>query len=76
MPGDNEEYIEVNGSYDTEEFCTQVMKGMLFGFLQVDIHILNERIVKFREFCPFFVMDSIPGELIPSHMCEYQRKTG
>ena len=62
MPCGKEEYVEV----------IKVIKGTLFGFLQVDIHILDELIDKFSEFCPLFIMDSIPDELIPSHMCEYQ----
>ena len=48
----------------------------LFGFLQVDIHILDELTDKFTEFCPLYVVDSLPDELIPSHMCKYQTRTG
>ena len=51
------------------------MRGELFGFLQVDIHVPNELIDKFREFCPLFVVDTIPEELIPRHMKEYQERT-
>ena len=72
MPCSKEEYVEVDQPYDTEELRNQVMKGMLFGFPQVDIHVPDELIDKFSKFCPLFVVDSIPGELIPSHMREYQ----
>ena len=51
------------------------MNGELFGFLQVDIHVPDKIIDKFSKFCPLFVMDSIPAELIPSHMREYQTRT-
>ena len=76
IPCGKEEYIEVDQPYDTLELCNQVMKGTLFRFLQVDIHVLDELIDKFSEFCPLFVMESIPDELIPSHMHEYQTKMG
>ena len=76
MPCRKEEYIEVDRPNDMEELCNQVMKGTLFGFLQVNIHIPGELIDKFSEFCPLFVVDSIPDESIPSHMKEYQTRTG
>ena len=52
------------------------MKGMLFRFLQIYIHISDELIDKFSEFFQLFVMDSIPDESIPSLMHEYQTRTG
>ena len=57
-----------------EELCNEVMNRKLFRFLQVDIHIPDELVDKFSEFCPLFVVDSIPDESIPSHMKEYQTK--
>ena len=51
------------------------MKGELFRFLQVDIHIPNELIDKFSEFCLLFIVDTIAEELIPRHMKEYQERT-
>ena len=68
-------YIEVDLPNDTEELCNQVISSELFGFLQVDIHVPDELIDKFSEFCPLFIMDSIPDELIPSHTCKYQTRT-
>ena len=62
-----------NRPNDREELCNQVIKGMVFSFFQVDIPY--EFIDKFSEFCPLFVVDSIPDELIPSQMPEYQTKT-
>ena len=76
MPCSKEEYVEVDQPYDMEELRNQVMKGMLFGFLQVDIYVLNELIDKFSRFCPLFVVDSIPDELISSHVRVYQMRTG
>ena len=71
MPCGKEQYVGVDQPNDMEELYNQVMNGELFGFLQVDIHIPDELIDKFSEFCPLFVMDSIPDELIPSLMHEY-----
>ena len=71
-----EEYVEVDRPSDTEESCNQIMSGELFGFFQVNIHIPGELIDKFSEFCPLCIMDNIPDELIPSHMHEYQTRTG
>ena len=51
------------------------MNGKLFRFLQVNIHVQDELIDKFSKFCPLLIMDSIPDDLIPSHMHEYQTKT-
>ena len=74
MPCSNKEYIEVDQPDNMEELCNQVMNRGLFGFLHADIHILDELIDKFSEFCPLFIVDSIPHELIPSHMKEYQTR--
>ena len=70
-----EEHVEVDRPDDMEELCNQVMRGELFRFLQVDIHVLNELTDKFSEFCPLFVVDSIPDESIPTHMKECQTRT-
>ena len=43
---------------------------------QVGIHIPDELIDEFSEFCPLFIVDSIPDEIIPSHIKEYQARTG
>ena len=61
-----EQYVKVNQPNDTEELCNQVMSGELFGFLQVNIHVLDELIDKFSEFCLMFIVDSIPDGLIVS----------
>ena len=34
-----------------EELCNQVMRGELFGFLQVDIHVPDYSKERFSEFC-------------------------
>ena len=70
MPCGKQGYVEIDQPNDTEESCNQVMNKELFLFLQVDIHVANELIDKFSEFCPLFVVDSIPDKLIPSHMKE------
>ena len=60
MPCNKEEYVQVNQPCDIEELCNQVMNGELFGFVQADMHVLDELIDKFSEFCPLFLVDSIP----------------
>ena len=74
MPCGKEQYIETS-SVNLEKLSNKVMKGELFGFLQVDIHILDELIDKFSEFCPFFFVDTIRNQLIPLHMKECQKRT-
>ena len=76
MPCGKEQYVEVIQPYDTEKLCNQVTSNELFEFLQVDIHVLDELTDKFSKFCPLFVVDSIPDELIPRYMREYQMRTG
>ena len=79
MPCDKEQYIEVECPKDLEvvlKLCNQVMKGALFGLLQVDIHVLNDLKERFSEFCPLFIVDTVPKETIPSHMKAYQERTG
>ena len=76
MPCGKEEHAETNSKESCEELFDQVMKGELFGFLPVDIHIPGELTDKFSEFCPLFILDVIPKELIPNHMKEYQERTG
>ena len=75
MPCGKEVYVEVDRPDDTEELCSQVMKGILFGFLQVNIHVPDELIDTFIEFCLLFVINSIPDESIPTSMHEYQIRT-
>ena len=78
MPCNLEEYVdpETSSKESCNELCDQVMKCELFRFLQVDIHVPNELIDKFSKFCLLFIMDTIPEELIPRHMKEYQGRTG
>ena len=76
MPCGKEQYVKVDYPNDMEELCNQVMSRELFGFFQVNIHVPDEIMDKFSGLCPLFVMDRIPDELIPSHMQEYQTKTG
>ena len=75
MPYVKKEYVEMERPYDKGKLCIQVGKGMLFRFLQGDIHVPDELKVKFSEFCPLFIVDSIIDELIPSHVKEYQMRT-
>ena len=39
MPCGKEQYVKVECPKDPEELCNKVMKGELFWFLQVDIHV-------------------------------------
>ena len=59
-----------------QELCNQVMKGESFGFLQVNIHVPNNSKESFSEFCPLFIVDTIPKEIMSSHMEAYQERTG
>ena len=80
MPCGKEEYVEacpeIPSKESCEELCDQVLRGELFGFLQVDFHVPDELIDNFSEFCPLFIVDNIPNELIPLHIKEYQKRTG
>ena len=59
-----------------QELRNQVMKGVLFGFLLVDIHVPEDLKERFSEFCPLFIVDIILKEMILSHMKAYQERTG
>ena len=62
MPCGKEDYVKMrisNSEELCEELCYQVMKGELFGFLQVDIHIPVELKERFHESCPLFIMDAV-----------------
>ena len=50
------------------------MNDDLFGFLEVDIHIPQGLRGKFSEFSPLFMVSSIPEDLVPTHMREYQER--
>ena len=80
MPsGKDKKYIEVECPKDPEvvqKLCSQVMKGTLFGFLQVDIHVSDDLKERFSEFCPSFIMYTVLEETIPRHMKEYEERTG
>ena len=79
MSCDKEQYFEVERLGDPKvirELCDQVMKGALFGFLQVDTHVPDRLKERFSEFCPLFVLDTVLEEMIPRHMKEYQERTG
>ena len=75
MPCGKEQYFEVEDPTVVEDLCNAVLNGNLFGYLQVDIQVPEQLRDKFREFSPLFVVDSIPGDLVPAHMKEYQKKT-
>ena len=75
MPCGKEQYFEVEDPTAVEDLCNAVLNGNLFGYLQVDIQVPEQLKDKFREFSPLFVVDSIPRDLVPFHMKEYQEKT-
>ena len=75
MPCGKEQYFEVEDPTAVEELCNAVLNGNLFGYLQVDIQVPEQLKDKFSEFSPLFVVDSIPRDLVPAHMKEYQEKT-
>ena len=76
VPCSKEECIETSSRKSCEELCNQVRKGELYRLWQVDIHIPDELTDKFSEFCPLFVADAVPKELIPRDVKEYQERTG
>ena len=58
------------------KLCKDILEDRLFGFLQVDIHVPDNLKEKFSEFSPLFVVDSVPENMIPKHMKDYQKNTG
>ena len=79
MPCGKEEYVGVENPKDSktiEKICKHVINGDLFGFFQVDIHVPEELMEKFREFSPLFVVDEVNEDKVPQHMKEYKQKTG
>ena len=79
MPRSKEEYVKVSNPQDPrviKDFCNKVMKDELLGFLQVDIHVPDQLLKKFKEFSLLFIVDSIPKDQIPQHMKDYQKRTG
>ena len=52
------------------------MKGALLGFLQVDIHVLDDLKERFSEFFTLFIMDTVLEEMMSRQMKEYQERTG
>ncbi len=76
MPCGKETYSEMKNPTKVARFCRDVLNDRFFGFCQVDIHVPEHLKVKFNEFSPLFVVDSVPEELIPEHMKRYQKDTG
>ena len=58
------------------QFSKDVLKGNVFGFVQVDIEVPDEFYDKFREMLPLFVVQEIPDCDIPEEMKIYKEKTG
>ena len=80
MPCGKEEYVEIEKPNDLElmpdKLCKDILEDKLFGFLQLDIHVPDNLKEKFSEFSPLFVVDSVPENMIPKHMKDYQKNTG
>ena len=79
MPCGNEEYVEIEKPNDPElieKLCKDILEDKLFGFLQVDIHVPDNLKEKFSEFSPLFVVDSVPENMIPKYIKDYQKNTG
>ena len=53
-----------------------VLKGKVFGFVQVDIKVPDKLYKKFSEMSPLFVVQEIPDRDIPEEMKIYKEKTG
>ena len=57
------------------KFSKDVLKGKVFGFVQVDIEVPNVVYDKLSEMAPLFVVQEIPDRDIPEEMKIYQQKT-
>ena len=72
-------YVEIEKPNDPElidKLCKDILEDKLFGLLQVDIHVPDNLKEKFSEFSRLFVVDSLPENMIPKHMKDYQKNTG
>ena len=79
MPCNKEQYVEVECPEDPEvvqELCKQVMKGALFRFLQVEIHVSNDSKGRFSEFCPFLLWIPFQKEMFPSPRKRTRKELG
>lgn len=71
-------YVEVKESKNYKvfnEICRDVINDKLFGFLQVDMHVLQDLKDKLCEFSPLLLVDEVPQEMVPEHMKRYQEDT-
>ena len=50
--------------------------GTWFGFAEVDIEILQNLWMKFKEMPLFFFTKQIPNEALPQHIKDYMKRTG
>ena len=58
------------------KFSKDVLKGKVFGSVQVDIEVPDELNDKFSEMAPLFVVQEIPDSDIPEEMKIYKEKIG
>ena len=58
------------------KFSRAVLRGKVFGLVQVDIEVPNDLYDKFSEMPPLFVVQEIPDCDIPEEMKIYKEKTG
>ena len=58
------------------KFSRHVLKGKVFGFVQVDIEVPDGVYDNFSEMPPLFVVQEIPDCDIPEEMKMYKEKTG
>ena len=56
------------------KFSKDVLKGKVFGFVQVDIEVPNELYDQFSEMSPLFVVQEIPDHDIPEEMKSIRKK--
>ena len=56
------------------KFSKDVLKGKVFGFVQVDIEVPNELYDQFSEMSPLFVVQEIPDHDIPEEMKPIRKK--
>ena len=79
MPCGKDTLVVNKNPYDQKRIATfsrDVLKGKIFGFVQVDIEVPDEFCDKFSEMSPLFVVQEILDCSIPEELKIYKEKTG
>ena len=79
MPCGKDTLVVNKNAYDQKRIATfsrDVLKGNIFGFVQVDIEVPDEFYDKFSEMSPLFVVQEILDCSLPEELKIYKEKTG